>query len=105
MDKDAAQTEHARNWMEVGVDSSAESRVKHEWATLTITSVDAKPASLADVKEESGARVVKATVSGDFELHGVTSKKSVPHDTLALRSPQRRKSAEHSRVELPVLYA
>ncbi len=78
MEKDAAQTEHARNWMEVGLESAAESRMKYEWATLSLTSVDAKPASLAEAQEEGGARTVKATVSGDFKLHGITSKKSVP---------------------------
>jgi len=78
MDKDAAQTEHARNWMEVGVDSAADLRMKYEWATLKITSIEATPPSLADAKEEQGARVVKAKVSGDFTLHGVTSKKTIP---------------------------
>ncbi len=86
MDKDAAQTEHARNWMEVGPDATPESRMKHEWAVLTITSVEAMPASPADAKEENGARVVKAKVTGDFKLHGVTSKKTVPV-TLTFKGP------------------
>jgi polyisoprenoid-binding protein YceI len=78
MDKDAAQTEHARNWMEVGADSAPESRMKYEWATLAITSIDATPAALAEASEVKGARVVKAKVSGDFTIHGITSKKTVP---------------------------
>jgi polyisoprenoid-binding protein YceI len=77
-DKDAAQTEHARNWMEVGYESPADARMKYEWATLTVTSVDATPASLADTREEGGVRKVKAKVSGDLSVHGITSKKSVP---------------------------
>ena len=52
MDKDAAQTEHARNWMEVGPESSDAARMKHEWALFDIKSVEA-----GDAKEENGARV------------------------------------------------
>jgi polyisoprenoid-binding protein YceI len=78
MDKDVAQTEHARNWMEVGNDSSASSRMKYEWATLTISSIEAAPGALADAKEDKGARSIKAKVNGDLMLHGVTSKKVVP---------------------------
>jgi polyisoprenoid-binding protein YceI len=77
-DKNTSQTEHARNWMEVGNDASAATRMKFEWATLKITSIEATPASLADAKEEGGARVIKAKVSCDLTLHGVTSKKTVP---------------------------
>lgn len=85
-DKNTAQTEHARNWMEVGNDSSAASRMKYEWATLKITSLDGAPASLADVKEENGARSVKAKISGDLTIHGVTSKKVVAV-TLKVKGP------------------
>ncbi len=77
VDKDTAQTEHARNWMEVGNDATAASRMKYEWATWTITSIDATPALLADAKEDKGARAIKAKATGDFTLHGVTSKKVV----------------------------
>ena len=77
-DKNVAQTEHARNWMEVGNDSPADARMKYEWATFVVTSIDAAPNALADVKEEGGARTVKAKVSGDLTVHGVTSKKTVP---------------------------
>lgn len=85
-DKNSAQTEHARNWMEVGKDSSAESRMKYEWATFKIASLDGAPASLADAKEENGARTVNAKVSGDLTIHGVTSKKVVPV-TLKIKGP------------------
>jgi polyisoprenoid-binding protein YceI len=76
-DKNVAQTEHARNWMEVGNDSAADTRMKYEWAALAITSIEATPAALADAKEDNGARTVKAKVSGDLTIHGVTSKKTV----------------------------
>lgn len=86
MDKDVAQTEHARNWMEVGNDASPDTRMKYEWATFKITSIDATPASLADAKDQAGARTVKAKVSGDLTIHGVTSKKTVPV-TLTFKGP------------------
>jgi polyisoprenoid-binding protein YceI len=78
MDKDVAQTEHARNWMEVGNDSSAASRMKYEWATLAVSSIEATPAAIADAKDDKGARSIKAKATGDLTLHGVTSKKVVP---------------------------
>lgn len=78
MDKDAAQTEHARNWMEVGNDSAADARLKFEWAKFTISSVEATPAALADAKDESGNRTVKAIVTGDLVVHGITSRKTIP---------------------------
>jgi hypothetical protein len=86
MDKDAAQTEHARNWMEVGPESTSDARMKHEWATLDIKSVDAPPSALAEAKEENGVRTVKAKVSGDLTVHGVTSAKTVPV-TLRFKGP------------------
>ena len=89
-DKDTAQTEHARNWMEVGLEASAATRMKHEWAILTITSLECTPAALADAKEGEpgkGVRVVKAKVSGDFALHGVTSKKTAIPVTATFKGP------------------
>jgi polyisoprenoid-binding protein YceI len=78
MGKDAAQTDHARNWMEVGNDSPASARMKYEWASFTIASLEATPAALADAKDDNGARTIKARVVGDLTLHGVTSHKTVP---------------------------
>jgi polyisoprenoid-binding protein YceI len=78
MDKDVAQTDHARNWMEVGNDSPASARMKYEWASFNIASVEATPGALADAKEDNGARVIKTRVTGDLTLHGVSSHKTVP---------------------------
>jgi polyisoprenoid-binding protein YceI len=85
-DKNVAQTEHARNWMEVGNESPAASRMKYEWATFTVSSVDATPHALGEAKEEGGVRVVKATVGGTLNLHGIPSKKTVPM-TLRFKGP------------------
>jgi hypothetical protein len=73
--------------MEVGNDSPAEARMKYEWATLNVTSIDAAPSALADAKDEKGARVIKAKVSGDLTLHGVTSKTSGIPVTVAFKGP------------------
>jgi polyisoprenoid-binding protein YceI len=84
-DKNTAQTEHARNWMEVGNDAPADARMKYEWATLNVTSVDATPSSVADAKD--GVQTIKAKVSGDLMLHGVTSKKTGIPVTVTLKGP------------------
>jgi polyisoprenoid-binding protein YceI len=85
-DKDGAQTDHARNWMQVGEESRAEDRRKYEWATFTITSVEVSPSRLEDTREEGGARVLKGKVSGDFTLHGVTRTKTLAF-TATLQGP------------------
>ena len=75
--QDDSQTEHARNWMEVGPESSADKKAKYEYAKLTITGVETATPKLADVKEEGGARTFKAKVMGDLWIHGITSKKTL----------------------------
>jgi polyisoprenoid-binding protein YceI len=86
MDKDVSQTEHARNWMEVGNDSSADTRMKYEWAILTVTGLEATPASLDAAPDASGSKTISAKVSGDLAIHGVTSKVVVPV-TLTFKGP------------------
>ena len=75
--KDESQTEHARNWMEVGPDSPAAKKTEFEYAKFTITAVETATPKLADVKEEAGARIVKVKATGNFWLHGVTAPKTV----------------------------
>jgi polyisoprenoid-binding protein YceI len=77
-DKDESQTEHARNWMEVGHDSSPEKRKQFEWAKFVIKSLEATPAKLAEVPEANGVRTLKVKATGEFTLHGVSSSKTVP---------------------------
>jgi polyisoprenoid-binding protein YceI len=99
-DKDSSQTDHARNWMQVGAESKAEDKAKYEWATFTITSVEVIPTKLQEAKEESGARVVKGKVSGDFTLHGVTSKKTLAF-TATLQGPPERPTRLTLKTEAP----
>lgn len=75
--KNESQSDHARNWMEVGSKSPADRKAKHEWATFTIAGVEGAAAKLADVPEKDGVREVKGKVKGTLELHGVSSPKTV----------------------------
>ncbi|MCC6643957.1 MAG: YceI family protein [Polyangiaceae bacterium] len=75
-DKNASQTDHARNWLEVGKAASADARAKHEWATFTLKSVSVATPKLADVKEEAGARAFDAKLSGSLSVHGVAADKT-----------------------------
>lgn len=75
-DKNAKQTEHARNWLELGGDVPEKERGENQWVRFTITSVTATPGSLGDTQVVDGKRRVEVSAQGDFWLHGVTSKKT-----------------------------
>jgi polyisoprenoid-binding protein YceI len=78
-DKNAGQTGHAHNWLEIGKDVAKEAREANHWARLTVRSLDVTgPTALKDVPEASGVRTVHAVVHGDLWIHGVTSPKTVP---------------------------
>jgi polyisoprenoid-binding protein YceI len=77
--KDESQTDHARNWLQVGSKSEAADRQRYEWATFRVMAVEvaAPPgggaARLADLPAEAdGSRVVRGKAVGDLSLHGVT---------------------------------
>jgi polyisoprenoid-binding protein YceI len=73
---DAAQSEHARNWMQVGPESAEADKARYAWSKFTVRSVEATPGKLADAREENGVRTVKGKVTGDLEVHGVKSPKT-----------------------------
>ncbi|MFI5300775.1 MAG: hypothetical protein ACHREM_22050 [Polyangiales bacterium] len=75
-DKNKTQTEHAHNWLEIGPDVEAKTRDDHKLVRFTIESTEASVKSLADVKEESGARKVTFTATGTFRLHGRSARKT-----------------------------
>jgi hypothetical protein len=75
-DKDAAQTEHAHNWFELG--EGAKDREQNRWARFSFTSLlSSTPSSLAEVTETNGVREVKVVAAGNLWLHGVSSSKTV----------------------------
>jgi len=83
--KDEAQTEHARNWLDIGTDAAG--REANRWARFTFTSLDsAAPAKLPEAAGPDGLRTVKVVAKGDLWLHGVTSPKTVKL-TVAVSGP------------------
>jgi hypothetical protein len=79
-EKDEAQTEHARTWLEAVVGGKV--KEEHRWAVFAIRSVydlsATDVANVAPVREGSDdVRVVTLTARGDFLLHGRKSPKDV----------------------------
>lgn len=81
-DKNDTQTEHMRNWFEIGEDVSDAVREKNQWARFTIKRVSkAEPATFAKALTFSDAmgtgRKFRIVAEGDFTVHGVTKPKTV----------------------------
>lgn len=77
-DKDESQTEHARNWFEIGADVEKKWRDDYRWARFTIERVEkASVAALADAKAVDGVRSVRLTVRGSLRVHGRAASKTV----------------------------
>jgi hypothetical protein len=84
-EKNDTQTEHMRNWFEIGEDVNAATREKNQWAKFTITKiVKADPASVAKAStfsDELGTgHRFKIIAVGDFTVHGITKPKTVELD-------------------------
>jgi polyisoprenoid-binding protein YceI len=71
-DKNKSQTEHTKNWLEIGPDVEAKRREENRWARFTIKSIEETSAPKPTI---GTPMTVKAT--GDLWLHGVTSPKTV----------------------------
>jgi polyisoprenoid-binding protein YceI len=71
--KDAKQTEHARDWLELGSEVSPEKKSAHQWVRFTIKSARVTPAAVSSASEVDGSRRVEVTAEGDVRLHGVTA--------------------------------
>jgi polyisoprenoid-binding protein YceI len=85
--KNAKQTEHAKNWMEVGPDSA--NKAQHDRTSFTITSIkSATPSSFA-----KGA-TAKVTAVGKLSLHGRTVDRTVELDVTAKGPPEAPNSIE-----------
>lgn len=81
-DKNETQTEHMRNWFEIGEDVSPAIREKNQWAKFAIQKVSkVDPPSIDKVPtftDEIGTgRRFKITAEGDFTVHGITKPKTV----------------------------
>lgn len=75
--KNAKQTEHMRNWLELGDEVTPKQRLENQWARFTLRSVQISPDALDRVPEVDGRRRLEATAVGDLWLHGVTSPQSI----------------------------
>ena len=75
--KDGSQTDHARNWLEIGSDVDAKKREENRWVKFTIKAIDdANPTKLAVAAADKNAPI-KVQATGDLSLHGTTSSKKV----------------------------
>jgi len=80
-DKDESQTEHAKNWFEIGEKVAPAKRDDYRMARFTVESIDSVSApNLAAVKEQDGVRTVHFTATGTLRVHGRPSKKKVEVD-------------------------
>lgn len=76
--KDEKQTEHTRNWLELGNDVDAKQRAENQWARFTIRSAKTEGSEkLSEIAESVGQRAVEVTVEGDLWLHGASVPKTV----------------------------
>lgn len=69
-DKNKTQTEHMRNWFEIGNETPQDMREKNRWAKFAITKI---------VKAAAAPNTSKFTIEaqGDFTVHGITKPKTV----------------------------
>ncbi|MBL8721000.1 MAG: YceI family protein [Myxococcales bacterium] len=75
---DAKQTEHARDWLELGPAVEPKRREELRYARFVLEAVQSASAkSLAEAKEEGGARAVDFTVRGQLRIHGRSAAKVV----------------------------
>lgn len=80
-DKDESQTEHAKNWFEIGEKVEPAKRDDYKMARFTIQSIeDVSVASLAAAKEEAGVRKVHVKAKGRLRVHGRSADKTVEID-------------------------
>lgn len=85
--KNATQTEHMKNWFEIGPDVSAPLREKNRWAIFDIKKITrVEPASLQSspaFDDEIGrGHAFKLTAEGNFTLHGITKPKTADLDVI-----------------------
>ncbi len=79
--KDEQQTEHARNWFELGEKVSEQARADYKLARFSLKKVTkAEPAKLADAKDEGGKRKVRITAEGTIRVHGREAPKTITLD-------------------------
>lgn len=81
-DKNATQTTHARNWLEVGTLVDDKTRAGNQWAVFAIQSIDGVSESnvskvAATKVGDEDVRTVTLVAHGDFLVHGRKASKDV----------------------------
>lgn len=75
---DDTQTEHAKNWFELGDDVAKDKRDDYKTARFTIEKItDVSNKTLKDAPEKDGARTVTLSAHGQLRVHGRSSPKDV----------------------------
>jgi polyisoprenoid-binding protein YceI len=77
-DKNATQTGHAHNWMELGDDVDPKQREENRWVRFTIRSIESEASRLADLEVIDGERKAEVMATGDLWLHGISEPKKIP---------------------------
>lgn len=76
--KNASQTEHMKNWLEIGPDVDAKVRDENRRARFALKSIDQISVNnLADIPAGNDQRNVTMKVSGELSIHGISSPKTV----------------------------
>jgi polyisoprenoid-binding protein YceI len=76
--KNDSQTEHMKNWLEIGTDVDEKRRAQNKMARFTITNiVETSINNVNDIPSENQQRTITMKANGDLTLHGVTSPKTV----------------------------
>jgi YceI-like domain len=87
--KDASQTEHMKNWLEIGPDVDEKVRERNRYAQFTITSIsDVSVNNVDKIPTRNQQRIVTMKVNGNLQLHGVTSQKTVDIVLTFVGSPE-----------------
>lgn len=82
-DRDASQSAHARNWLQVGDVATADEKKANQYAVFaiqTVTNISAADVSKVAATKDAGedVRTITATVHGEFLVHGHKATKDVP---------------------------
>jgi polyisoprenoid-binding protein YceI len=87
--KDASQTEHMKNWLEIGTDVDEKLRERNRYAKFTITSIaEASASNIDKIETHDMQRVVTMKVNGNLLLHGISSPKTVDIVLTFVGSPE-----------------
>jgi polyisoprenoid-binding protein YceI len=98
--KDATQSGHARNWLEVGDETPAAAKAAYEFARFRLQTLTSDARTLAAAPEQDGKRTLHVRATGDLTVHGVSVPISAPL-VVELEGPATAPTAATVRSEAP----